>query len=93
MAGEVTPFASSGTCHPFASSAIGWQGYDQGATASFRPLIPPAVVPAAEACVLSRLESPLANALGFFGEGTGRPTHFSLRRSPAFKRFLCSVAG
>ncbi len=24
MVGEVTPFASSGTCHPFASSAIGW---------------------------------------------------------------------
>ena len=24
MAGEATPFASSGTCHPFASSAIGW---------------------------------------------------------------------
>ena len=24
MADEATPFASSGTCHPFASSAIGW---------------------------------------------------------------------
>ena len=30
VAGEATPFASSRTCHPFASGEIGWQGYDQG---------------------------------------------------------------